>query len=44
VQQASGVVDFQMGDGSMRALSLSTDPSILALLPDISDGQLIPDF
>jgi prepilin-type N-terminal cleavage/methylation domain-containing protein len=39
-----GICQFLMGDGSVRPLSNGTDPSILALLADISDNQSIPPF
>jgi prepilin-type N-terminal cleavage/methylation domain-containing protein len=39
-----GLCQFVMGDGSLRSLSTSTDPQILALLANIADGQAIPDY
>jgi prepilin-type N-terminal cleavage/methylation domain-containing protein len=39
-----GACQFVMGDGSVRALATSTNPTILALLAGIADGQVIPDF
>ncbi|HTN03765.1 MAG TPA: DUF1559 domain-containing protein [Planctomycetaceae bacterium] len=33
-----------MGDGSVRFLSLSTDPGLLRRLADRKDGQLVSDF
>jgi prepilin-type N-terminal cleavage/methylation domain-containing protein len=40
----TGICQFVLGDGSVRSVSNSTDPNILALLANISDGQPIPDF
>jgi prepilin-type N-terminal cleavage/methylation domain-containing protein len=40
----SGICQFVMGDGSVRSLANGTDPNILALLANISDGLSIPDF
>lgn len=40
----SGICQFVLGDGSVRAISNAADPNILALLANISDGQLIPDY
>jgi prepilin-type N-terminal cleavage/methylation domain-containing protein len=40
----SGICHFLMGDGSVRALSVGIDPAVLALLADIADGEIIPDF
>jgi type II secretory pathway pseudopilin PulG len=40
----TGVCQFLLGDGSVRALANSTDPNILALLANIADGQPIPGF
>jgi len=39
-----GICQFLLGDGSVRSLTLATDPKILALLANIADGQAIPDF
>ncbi len=39
-----GICQFVLGDGSVRSLSNSTDPSVLALLADVSDGQVVPDY
>jgi prepilin-type N-terminal cleavage/methylation domain-containing protein len=39
-----GICQFLIGDGSVRAISNSTNPNILALLTNISDGQPIPEF
>jgi prepilin-type N-terminal cleavage/methylation domain-containing protein len=39
-----GICQFLFGDGSVRALSTDTDPSVLALLADIADGQAVPGF
>ena len=39
-----GSCQFLYGDGSVHAIANSTDPNILALLANISDGQPIPDF
>jgi prepilin-type N-terminal cleavage/methylation domain-containing protein len=38
------VCQFLFGDSSVRAVSNSTNPNILALLANISDGQPIPDY
>jgi prepilin-type N-terminal cleavage/methylation domain-containing protein len=35
---------FVLGDASVRPIQNSTDPKILALLANISDGQPIPDY
>ena len=40
----TGVVQFAMGDGGVRRLSVTIDPSTLALLCDRADGQVIPDY
>jgi prepilin-type N-terminal cleavage/methylation domain-containing protein len=40
----TGSCQFLFGDGGVRAISTSTDPNILALLANISDGKAIPDF
>jgi prepilin-type N-terminal cleavage/methylation domain-containing protein len=40
----SNISQFLMGDGSVRIVSNGTDPQILALLANIADGQLVPDF
>jgi prepilin-type N-terminal cleavage/methylation domain-containing protein len=40
----TAVCQFLLGDGSVRGLSTSTDPKVLALFANISDGQAIPDF
>jgi hypothetical protein len=40
----TGICQFLFGDGSTRALANSTDPTILALLANIADGQPIPDY
>jgi hypothetical protein len=40
----TGLCQFAMGDGSVRSLSTSTDPQILALLANIADGHVIPDY
>lgn len=39
-----GVCQFLFGDGSARALANGTDPNTLALLANISDGQMIPNY
>ena len=39
-----GVVQFAFGDGSIRAVKVSTPGTTLALLAARSDGQPIPDF
>ena len=39
-----GLCVFLFGDGAVRSLPSNTDPNILALLANISDGQPIPDF
>jgi prepilin-type N-terminal cleavage/methylation domain-containing protein len=39
-----GICQFLFGDGSVRVLANNTDPNILALLANISDGQPIPGF
>jgi prepilin-type N-terminal cleavage/methylation domain-containing protein len=38
------ICQFVMGDGGVRSLRTSTDPKILALLANIADGQVIPDY
>jgi prepilin-type N-terminal cleavage/methylation domain-containing protein len=38
------VCQFLFGDSSVRTVSNSTNPNILALLANISDGQPIPDY
>jgi hypothetical protein len=40
----TGLCQFVMGDGSVRPLSTSTNPKILALLANIADGQVIPGY
>jgi hypothetical protein len=40
----TSVCQFLLGDGSVRPVSNSTDPIILALLANIADGQPIPDY
>jgi prepilin-type N-terminal cleavage/methylation domain-containing protein/prepilin-type processing-associated H-X9-DG protein len=40
----TGSCQFLFGDGSVRGISTSTDPNILALLANISDGKAIPDY
>ncbi len=40
----AGICQFVLGDGSVRALSNGTNPTILALLANIADGQTLPDF
>ncbi|HTU93969.1 MAG TPA: DUF1559 domain-containing protein [Gemmataceae bacterium] len=40
----TNICQFLLGDGSVRTIANSTDPNILALLANISDGQAIPDF
>jgi hypothetical protein len=39
-----GICQFVFGDGSVHAIANSTDPNVLALLANISDGQPIPDY
>jgi prepilin-type N-terminal cleavage/methylation domain-containing protein len=39
-----GLCQFLLGDGSVRALPITTSPSLLALLANPSDGQVVPDF
>lgn len=39
-----GLCQFVLGDGSVRPISTNTDPLILALLANIADGQVIPDY
>ena len=38
------ICQFAMGDGSVRSLSIDTDPRIMALLANIADGHVIPEF
>jgi prepilin-type N-terminal cleavage/methylation domain-containing protein len=38
------ICQFLFGDGSVRPLSASTDPSVLALLANIADGQPVPSY
>ncbi len=40
----TGICQFVLGDGSVRAISTGTDPNTLALLANIADGQPIPDY
>jgi type II secretory pathway pseudopilin PulG len=40
----SGICQFLLGDGSIRAIANGIDPNILSLLANIADGQPIPDF
>jgi prepilin-type N-terminal cleavage/methylation domain-containing protein len=39
-----GICQFTFGDGSVRALTSTTDPTVMALLANIADGQVIPDY
>ena len=39
-----GVCQFVFGDGSVRALSLTTDKATLGLLAHPTDGQVIPPY
>lgn len=39
-----GICQFLFGDGSVHPISTSTDPNILALLANKSDGQPIPAY
>jgi prepilin-type processing-associated H-X9-DG protein len=39
-----GVSQFTFGDGSVRALAVSTSGTILALVAQRADGQVIPNF
>jgi hypothetical protein len=38
------LVQFAMGDGSVRRVSTTIDPRTLGLLADRSDGQVIPSY
>ncbi len=38
------ICHFVFGDSSVRPVSNSTDPNVLGLLANISDGQAIPDY
>ncbi len=38
------IIHFLFGDASVRALSKRTNPTTLALLANINDGQAIPDY
>jgi prepilin-type N-terminal cleavage/methylation domain-containing protein len=38
------IIHFVFGDSSVRPVSKSTDPKVLALLANISDGQTIPEY
>ena len=40
----AGICQFALGDGSVRAVPVSINTAILALLADRDDGQVIPDF
>ncbi len=40
----TNICQFVMGDGGVRSLRTDIDPKILALLCNIADGQVIPDF
>jgi prepilin-type N-terminal cleavage/methylation domain-containing protein len=40
----AGVCQFLMGDGSVRGYAVTTDPVILGLLANPSDGLYIPDM
>ncbi|MFN5054301.1 MAG: H-X9-DG-CTERM domain-containing protein, partial [Planctomyces sp.] len=37
----AGIVQYTLGDGSVRALSTSTDADILLRLGGIADGQVV---
>lgn len=39
-----GICQFLLGDGSVRVLNNDTNPNTLALLANIADGQVVPDF
>jgi prepilin-type N-terminal cleavage/methylation domain-containing protein len=39
-----GVCNFTFGDASVRSVSNNIDPMILALLANINDGQVVPEF
>jgi prepilin-type N-terminal cleavage/methylation domain-containing protein len=38
------ICQFAMGDGSVRPVSVDTPPHVLALLANIADGEVVPDF
>jgi prepilin-type N-terminal cleavage/methylation domain-containing protein/prepilin-type processing-associated H-X9-DG protein len=40
----SGVSNFLFGDGRVQLISVHVQPSTLALLANISDGEVVPDF
>jgi prepilin-type N-terminal cleavage/methylation domain-containing protein len=40
----TGVCQFAFGDGRVQSLALTTDPVVLALLANVSDGQTIPNY
>src|SRR5687768_2685068 len=39
-----GLCQFVFGDGSVRSVSISIQPTTLALLASINDGEPIPDY
>jgi hypothetical protein len=40
----TGVCQFLLGDGSVRSITTSVSPTTLALLANIADGQVVPDY
>ncbi len=40
----AGVCMFLLGDNSVRPISVTVDPSVLALLANIADGQTVPEY
>ncbi|MFL5339617.1 MAG: DUF1559 domain-containing protein, partial [Gemmataceae bacterium] len=40
----TSICHFALGDGSVRPIAVSIDPKILAMLADIADGGVLPDF
>jgi hypothetical protein len=38
------VCQFVFGDGAVRALAVTIDPTALSLLANIADGQPTPDY
>lgn len=38
------ICQFVMGDGSVHVLAANTPPRVLALLANVADGQVVPDF
>lgn len=39
-----GICQFSFGDGSVRSLPVTINPTVLGLLANRHDGQVIPDY